>query len=190
MRVLLTGADGKLASVVRPFLRSEGFAVYNWGRGIDLVNDRAVTDAVKRMPASVDALVHLAGAYIPGNTPLAYERNRAANYQSFVTTAHTLIRESRFTPYPTIIGIGASFSATPEDMERDSAYHYSKTALRNIINSINGRQRYAVCIEPAGPLDTDEKRDDIALRIVDAINAPVFSHTQEDAYVASLEVPR
>lgn len=174
MRVLLTGADGKLASVVRPMLRAENFIVYNWGRQIELADRRAVKRAVSAISYNkIDAFVHLAGSYNAGTGAHAWEKNMQDNFRSFINVFDELLMQDVFADYPTIIAIGSPFDSDQIAQSQNPGYYKSKDFLRDSVSALNGRNMYSVCIEPSGAIDTDEKRDDIALRILDAIVVPL-----------------
>lgn len=183
MNVLITGADGRLASHVRPLLRSEGFNTISWGREIRLHDASSVSAAVMRLNYPIDALVHLAGAYELGNSTATQRRMIDANYWSFVNVFQALEYYRLFTDYPTLVAIGHSFDVEADNAE---AYYYSKELLHSYMYMLNGRKQYATIIHPIGAIDTPTKRDDVAFRILDAIVAPI--HGEELANDLPTEV--
>lgn len=92
MKVLITGASGRIGSTLAAFLKDKGYAV----RGFDVVEPRAghVQDetvtgslldvhALDRAVNGVDAIVHLAAlmTWLPRDNPRLFEANVTGTYQ-------------------------------------------------------------------------------------------------------------
>ncbi len=183
MRVLVTGANGKLAQSVLPILKAEGYDVVAWGKEIDLTDRQQIVQGVTRLlDAPVDALVHLAGGYEEGSHLSVLKRMVEKNVKTFDLLAQSLTAWDAWGGVPTIVAIGHPFDMPPADKSNAFAYVFSKELLKTSVYEVaTNLEGYASVIEPSGAIDTDEKRDDIAFRIADAISAPI-THEKLESY--------
>lgn len=172
-KVIVTGADGRLAQHVIPILRGEGFSVVPFGSRVPLNNVPLIDLALRRISPPLSGLVHLAGGYWDDSDRYAWVKNSNANYYSFVNVIAAIEAAKLFGPYPSIVTVGSPFDSTSAERGRATAYYSTKASLDRYVTELNGKEQYAVNLRPSGPLDTPEKRDDFAFRILDSLTVPV-----------------
>lgn len=178
---IVTGANGKLAPFVVSELVDRGYD------GITQIGD-ATLHSTDHVPYAFDRhnynygrkvpvdLIHLAGMYksddiTDGNLMLRrsrlYQQLMDANYFSLVNAVEYLSDRLR-----SFVFVTAAGPTKPEGP--DHAYYSSKRAAEIYASHFYTGPIRGGILTPAWPIDSDERRKDVAARLVDFVSVPTY----------------